>query len=110
MAKVKFDEKGWFIGQVVKTRICHEHDHDRLYIDISKITIQEYDKSKYTIHDHTTHTEDIEEILEPVPLSETKYKGKKFEEWNKIGSGALAIIGKSKKNNKIRIIKILIPK
>ena len=104
---IKFDKDGWIVGQVVKTVINHEYDHDRFYYDVK--SSEKYDKSKYTIHDHTTHM-NYEEDLQIVPLCDTSYSGKKYEEWNKKGSGALALIGKSTRSNKMLVVKILIPK
>jgi len=105
---VDFDEDGWFVGQKVKLKINHEHDHDRLYQ--KEKSVLNYDKSKYTIYNHTTHKNRVENGLKIVPLHETKYNGEKHKEWNKKGSGALAIIGKSTKSDRMLIIKILIPK
>ena len=105
---VDFDEDGWFVGQKVKIKVNHENDHGRLYPKPK--TVSGYDKSKYTIHDHTTHKNYVEEEFQVVPLYETKYRGKKYQKWNKKCSGALAIISKSTKSNKMLIIKILIPK
>lgn len=105
---IKFDKDGWFAKQVIKIEIKHEKDHDRLYSKVKPVL--DCDKSKYSVHDHTTHKNYVKEDLCVVPLCETKYKGKKYKEWNKEGSGALAIISKSIKSGNILIIKILIPK
>ena len=51
-----------------------------------------------------------EKDLRVVPLCDTSYRGKKYEEWNKKGSGALAIVSKSTRSDKTLVIKILIPK
>ena len=108
MVKVKFDKDGWFIKQIVKIEVKHEDDHDRFYPKVKSVL--EYDKSKYSIHDHTTYKNYDEKDLCIVPLYETNYKGKKYKEWNKESSGALAIVNKLIKSGKILIIKILIPK
>ena len=102
-----FDKDGWIIAQKVKSKIVHEDDHDRFLVDIEPII--EYDISEYFSHTQTTKDK-INGVLKVVPLSETKYKGKKFEKWNKIGSGALALIGKSANNDKMIVFKVLIPK
>ena len=107
---VEFDKNGWFIGQIINTEVKHGENHDHLYDRTEPVVMYIYDKSKYTVHGHTTLTESIEEIFMVVPLYKTKYKGKKFKEWNKKGSGALAIVAKLKKSDRMAIIKILIPK
>ena len=105
---IKFDKDGWFIKQVIKIEVKHENDHDHFYPKVKSVL--EYDKSKYSIHDHTTHKNYVEKDLHIIPLHGTNYKGKKYKEWNKKGSGALAIVSKSTKSSNILIIKILIPK
>ena len=108
---IKFDKDGFFIGQKVNTKIQHEENHICLYPEEEKkIDNLEYDKLKYVSHGHTTHKETVMGKLQIVYLYQTDYKGKKFKEWNKKGSGALAIICKLKKTNKITIVKVLIPK
>jgi len=107
---VKFDKDGWFINQVISSKVNHEEDHDRLYDVIKSKPDSNYDKSKYTEHGHTTHKNNVEGDFKVIPLSDTKYKGKKFEKRNKKDSGALAIIKKLKNSNKMSIVKILIPK
>lgn len=109
---IKFDKDGWFVNQVVKIEVKHEDDHERLYPKVKSVleSILEGYKSKYSIRDHTTHKNYVKDDLHVVPLHETKYKGNKYEKWNKEGSNALAIISKSIKFGKILIIKILIPK
>ena len=109
---VEFDKDGWFTKQVVKIEVKHENDHDRFYPKIKSIleSILDSYRSKYFIRDHTTHKNYIEEDLHIISLHKTNYKGKKYKEWNKEGSGALAIISKSIKSGNILIIKILIPK
>ena len=105
---IKFDKDGWFVGQKIKLKVNHEHDHDHLYP--TKEGMLKYDKSKYIVHDHTTHKNWVEDGLKIVPFHETKYNGEKYKKWNKKSSGALASISKSTKSNRILIIKILIPK
>ena len=109
---IKFDKDGWFTKQVVKIEIKHENDHDRFYPKVKSIleSILDSYRSKYSIRDHTTHKNYVKEDLHIISLHKTNYKGKKYKEWNKKGSGALAIISKSIKSGKILIIKILIPK
>lgn len=102
---VDFDKNGWFVGQIIRMKINHKDNHI-----FDKLEQVKYDKSKYIEYMHTTHKKDIEKNQKIVQLSETRYKGKKFEEWNKKDSGALAVVFRSSKSNKLRIIKILIPK
>ena len=105
---IKFDKDGWIVSQKVKSRVVHEEDHDRLY-DGTSNSILIYTKSEYTSYKQISRNKSKGD-LKCVPLNETKYKGKKFEEWNIIDSGALALIGKSVKTGKTIILKILIPK
>ena len=105
---VKFDKRGWFVGQVIKMKVTHEDDHDRLYYDV-KSSIK-YDKSKYVTHGYTTQKNKVKGDLQIVPFHEIKYNGARFKEWYKEHSGALAIIGKSVKTGATVIVKILIPK
>lgn len=109
---VKFDKDGFFIKQIINFKVEHDNYHSELYPDLEeeKVIILEYDKSKYLIHGHTTHKDSVKGILQIVPLYQTNYRGKKFDKWNRKGSGALAIVSKSTKSNKMRIIKVLIPK
>ena len=106
MEKVKFDKDGWIIKQVINMKIEHKNDHDRLYPK----TVLEYDKSKFIVHMHDTQKNKVDGILKVVPFHETKYRGKKYEEWYKKDSGALAVVSKSIKSNKMIIVRILIPK
>lgn len=52
----------------------------------------------------------IKDTFKTVPLSHTNYRGEKYKTWKKSGSGAKAVVGKLKKNNKWAIQSILIPK
>ena len=110
---VKFDDDGWFIGQKINTKVNHGEEYEELYeVKINKdLIFPEYDKSKYVVYGHTASKECVENFsCYAVPLYQTNYKGKKFAKWNKKGSGALALIGRSKIFYKEVIIKILIPK
>jgi len=67
-------------------------------------------KAKY-YHNRQQDLDDfVKGSLRTVPLHHSGYKGDKYKEWNKKGSGAKAIVGKKKKTKKWATQSILIPK
>lgn len=67
-------------------------------------------KANYHHYRQESPSEFKNNTFQTVPLNHTSYKGKKFQSWNKSGTGAKAVIARRKSNGEFGIQSILIPK